>query len=339
MNVLRTVVLVCAVSLNAFAQQQQFASLGDFKLSSGEVLRDCRIGYRTYGSLNADKSNVILFPTWAGGTSEQLAGTVGPGASLNLPDYYVITVDALANGVSSSPSNSALQPHMKFPKVTIRDFVDTQHQLLTRVLGISHVKAVMGISMGGMQTFQWMVSYPGFMDKAIPMVGSPQLAPYDLFHWQAQLDAIENDPAWQHGDYTRNPARVAEAEFGAILLHTPEYINSHTTRKQVLETLEEARTNGGGSDANDKIRQTEAMMALDVAQPFGGSLEKAAASVKAKVLVIVARQDHTVTPQPALKFARYLHAPVVILEGDCGHVATGCESGKVAQAVKAFLVK
>jgi len=114
---------------------------------------------------------------------------------------------------------------------------------------------------------------------------------------------------------------------------------AHTTRRQVAEILKEARLHGGGSDANDKIRQTEAMMALDVAEPFGGSLEQAASHVKARVLVIVARQDHVVTPGPALEFARYLSAPVITLEGNCGHVATGCESGKVAGALKDFLEK
>ena len=107
--------MLCA-PLSALSQEQQFANLGDFKLESGEVLRDCRIGYRTFGQLNPGKSNVILFPTWAGGTTEQLAGSVGAGRLADSTKYYVILVDALSNGVSSSPSNSELQPHMQFPK-------------------------------------------------------------------------------------------------------------------------------------------------------------------------------------------------------------------------------
>src|SRR5579871_1479294 len=102
------------------AQTLQFAELSDFKLESGEVLHDCRIGYRTFGTLNSSKSNAILFPTWALGTTEQLMANVGgPGSLVDSNKYYVILVDALANGVSSSPSNSKLQPRMKFPKVTI----------------------------------------------------------------------------------------------------------------------------------------------------------------------------------------------------------------------------
>jgi homoserine O-acetyltransferase len=70
--------ILLAVSVLS-AQQQQFANLGDFKLQSGEILRDCRIGYRTAGQMNADKSNIIVIPTWAGGTTEQWLGNVGPG--------------------------------------------------------------------------------------------------------------------------------------------------------------------------------------------------------------------------------------------------------------------
>jgi homoserine O-acetyltransferase/O-succinyltransferase len=131
-------VLSIAASLNA--QEQQFANLGDFKLESGEVLRDCRLGYRTLGQLNADKSNAILFPTWAGGTTERLAGSVGAGKLADSTKYFVILVDALSNGASSSPSNSQLQPHMQFPKITFHDMIATQHELLTKFLHVDHIK-------------------------------------------------------------------------------------------------------------------------------------------------------------------------------------------------------
>lgn len=321
----------------AVAQEQRFARLGDFRLESGEVIRDCRIGYRTFGAPNKDKSNVVLATTWASGTTEQFAGNIGPGRLLDSTKYYVVAVDALANGVSSSPSNSRLQPRMRFPKFTLRDTVNTQHRLLTKVLGINHVRAVMGISMGGMQTFQWMISYPDFMDKAVPIIGSPRLAPYDLLHWQTQLDAIFRDPEWRRGNYSRNPARVAEAEFGALLLTTPDDYNKRMTRQKVFEELEKAKKETGGFDANNKIRQVQAMMALDVAEGFGGSLERAAASVKADVFVIVASKDHVVTPGPAIEFARLLRAKLLVLDSDCGHNAPWCEQQRVNKAVAEFL--
>ncbi|HET8826486.1 MAG TPA: alpha/beta fold hydrolase [Terriglobales bacterium] len=337
---MKRLLIIIAVSFFAiqlsFAQEQQFAKLGDFKLQSGEFLRDCRIGYRIAGQMNADKSNILVIPTWAGGKTEQWVPNVGPGKMADTAKYYVVLIDALSNGVSSSPSNSTAQPRMNFPRITMRDMVDTEHELLTRVLHINHVKAFMGISMGGMQSFQWMVQYPDFMDEAIPIVGSPRQAPYDLVQWQAQIDAINDNKDWNDGNYTKNPARAAEYEFGAILLKTPEEFNMTHTREQVMKELA-SRNSGDGSDANDKIRQVEAMMSLNVAEPYGDSLEKAAAAVKAKVLVIVGKEDHTVTPGPAIEFAHLLHADLKVIDDGCGHQY--CDYAGVGKAVADFLSK
>ena len=329
--------VICGLSLVALAQQQQFANIGDLKLQNGGVIRNCRIGYRTFGQLNADKSNVVVFPTWAGGTTEQLQSSIGPGKLVDSTRYFVIAIDALSNGVSSSPSNSRLQPRMKFPKFSLRDTVESQHRLLTEVLHIDRVKAIVGISMGGMQVFQWLVSYPQFMEKAVPIVGSPRLAPYDLLLWQAQIEALMRDRDWNGGNYTSNPARAVDFAFGELLLTTPTDYNRRMTRERVLADLDKARRDAKRSDANDKIRQDQAMMALDVSRDFGGSLERAARAVKAKVLVVVAKFDHVVTPGPATEFASLLGAKLLELESDCGHLATACESRRLNEAVNDFL--
>ena len=335
-RLIRICFFIQLISIGVAAQEQQFAQLGDWKLGNGEMIRDCRIGYRVFGKLNAQKSNAVVFPTWASGTTEQLKSNIGPGKLVDSEKYFVVAIDALANGVSSSPSNSKLQPRMIFPRFTLRDDVEVQHALLVRILQLDHVKAVIGVSMGGMQTFQWMVSYPAFMDKAIPIVGSPRLAPYDLLLWQAQIDAIENDRDWNNGNYTSNPSRVVQYEFGELLLTTPDHYNSQVTREQLFAGLNKAETEVG-FDANDKIRQVQAMMALDVSKDFGGSIERAAASVRAKAFIIVSKFDHVVTPGPALEFSKLLHASTLVLEGDCGHLAPSCEWQRVNQAVGEFL--
>jgi len=227
---------------------------------------------------------------------------------------------------------------MMFPKFTIRDMVESEYRLAAETLGLKHLHAVMGISMGGMQTFQWMVSHPDFMEKAIPIVGSPRLAAYDLVLWQAEIDSIVHDPGWKAGDYDENPARVANTEFGVLLLTTPQRYNRLTTREQALASLEKAKTEPA-FDSNDHIRQAQAMMALDISDAFGGSMEKAAAAVKAKVLVVVSMQDHTVTPGPALEFGKQIHAEILTLNSDCGHQLMGCDNDKVVSAVAAFLLE
>src|SRR5260370_35274508 len=100
--------------------------LGTSSSKSGAVIRDCRIGYHTLGKLNDDKSNAVLWPTWFTGSSEQLAPLVGPAGYVGSSRFFVILVDALGNGVSSSPSNSSVQPRMDFPVFTIGDMVNTQ---------------------------------------------------------------------------------------------------------------------------------------------------------------------------------------------------------------------
>ncbi len=330
------------LTLHLSAQELKFAGLGDFRLESGEVIRDCRIGYRTFGNLNAEKSNAVLFPTWFGGTTENLVGYIAPGKLVNPEKYFVILADALGDGVSSSPSNSKQQPHMKFPAFGIRDMVNAEHQLVEKVLHIPHLRGVIGISMGGMQTFQWMVAYPDFMDRAIPIVGSPKLTSYDLLLWQAGIHAIQADVNWKGGDYTAPPEAGLRtlADIDGLAIQTPSYRVRQTRPedfKKYLETSEHDTIHG--FDANNWIRQAQAMMGHDVSRPFGGDMRKAAAAVKARVLVIVGLQDHMVNPQPALAFARLLQAHTLELDSDCGHVAPDCQAAKVDAAVERHLAE
>jgi homoserine O-acetyltransferase len=335
MILLCTLFLALAPAFPARADSSRIASLGELKLESGQILQDCRVGYRTFGQLNADKSNAVLFATWFSGTSNDLAPLIGPGKLIDSSRYFVITVDALANGVSSSPSNSTAQPRMQFPRVSIRDMVTSQHELVKRVLHLDHLRAVMGISMGGMQTFQWALSYPTFMDKVNPIVGSPQLAPYDLLLWQASLDAIKRDPEWKNGDYVQEPVLPTVQALADLTLTTPEQFNHDTSRTQVFESL--GKRSAPQFGANNRIIQLQAMMAHDVSAPFGGSMEKAASAVKAKMLVVVNDRDHMVTPGPATEFAKLAKAELVELKGDCGHRAPSCEQDKVGAAIAKFL--
>jgi len=329
------VVLLATGSLVA-AQELRFAELGDFKLESGEVIRDCRVGYRTFGTLAPDRSNAVVFLTGAGGTTEQAAGFVGPGKLLDSSRYHVVLIDPLSNGVSSSPSNSKLQPRMRFPRITIADMVRSQHELLTRVLRLDHVKAVIGQSMGGVQTFEWMVDYPGFMDKAVPIVGTPRPTSYDLILYGAVVEAIKRDLDWKNGEYSDQPARRLRAAIAALAFETPQAVIQQVPRDQVEQALDQF---GPLADANDQIRQYEAGLAFDISRRFRNSMERAAAAVKAKTLIIVASQDHTANPGPALEFAKMIKAETVILDSECGHVVTACEAEKIAEAVAKFLSK
>src|SRR5437660_11963884 len=318
---------------------QQFAELGDFRLEDGSVIRDFRLGYRTLGKLNAEKSNAILWPSWLGGKSQDLLQFVGAGNVADTARYFVILVDAIGDGVSSSPSNSAKQPLMKFPEFTIRDMVESEHRLVTDFLHLTHLRAVLGISMGGMQTFEWGVAYPDFMDLLIPIVGSPQSTSFDKLLWTAQIDAMELDPVWNHGNPTGPMDRSLGLveEIGSMNLTSPAYRVAHTKPDGLDELLAQIRNaaKGNGGVVCDRIRQRQAIMALDIPGKLGVNLEQAAAKVHAKLLVIVSPEDHMVNPEPAIQFAAAVHAPVVKLDSPCGHLSPGCIS--VGPTVARFL--
>lgn len=324
---------VAVQSANA-QSTQKFAELGDFKLENGRTIRQCRIGYRTFGELNAEKSNVILFPTWFSGRSEDLGGAIGPGKMIDSSKYFVIATDALGNGVSSSPSNSRLQRGRAFPQFSIRDMVNAQHRMLTERLQIKHLAAVVGISMGGMQTFQWMTAYPDFLDKAIPIVGTPRQSSHDLLLWETELRVIEQTRNMKD---SKKRAISVLAGIHMLFLYTPHYHVTHTKPEDFQRPLAEEEKSLSRLDPDDYAWQLKAMMGHDVYKSFNNSAEQAAAAVRARALVIVSQQDHMVNPTSALEFAKLLKAETFEMTNDCGHLAPGCEGDKMAAAIKQFM--
>ncbi len=312
---------------------QRYADIGDLKLQSGQTLKSCRVGYRTFGHLQPDGANAILVPTWFLGTSNDLKNSFSPGGLADSSKYFVIAVDALSNGVSTSASNSRKQHGAIYPTITIRDMVESQHKMLLK-MGIKHLHAVMGISMGGMQTFQWVSAYPDFMDCAVPIVGSPQPTSYDLMFYSAGLKAVRE--AIAHKAWA--PALIRTyADFFWLGLNTPGYYVAHTKREEAIGSFAGFEKALLAWDPYDMASGLSALSTQDIFKPFGGSPESTAAVIHAKVFVIVASQDHCVNPAPALKFAELLKAKTLILTGDQGHSAPGAEMAKVGPAIDAFL--
>lgn len=317
---------------------QQIAELGECPLTSGQVIEDCRIGYRTFGRLNDSQTNVVILPTWLNGRSEDLVPLFrrdqDPMQLVDTSKYFGIAFDAFGDGVSSSPSNSAKQHGPDFPIFTMQDMVRAQYRVLTEVLHIKHVHAAIGLSMGGAQVFAWATQYPKFIDLAVPIVGSPQATSYDLLSKQTVIDAIEADPDYKGGRYTEQPQLKLANEVGFLLVATPQYRNGQTTRSHFKQWLKDVQARQR-QDANDRVWQAKAILRHDVLE--GRPLEEVAKSVPVKFLIIVAAQDRMVTPQPALAWAAATGAPTYISSGNCAHLIMDCDAKSVSDKVRQFL--
>lgn len=331
-------VLLAVAGRAAAEGELQFAELGDCRLESGGVIMDCRLGYRTLGQYAADRSNVMLVPTWYTGTSGQLIdfGYVGPGRIADTNRFHVILVDAFGNGVSSSPSNSSGQALERFPRFNIRDMVDVQYRLLKEVLGIERVHVTLGVSMGGMQAFEWMVRYPEFMDFAVSIEGSPWPTSYDRLLWTAYIDAAET---WDGTPEALARSSALLAKLDALTLWTPQHFVPMVDAEGFggfMASFDRQLSVGG---LFDRKYQTWAVLDHNVAQPFEGDAKSAAGQVRARVLNVVFRHDHMVNPEPAQKFTAMIGGESAVMDTPCGHmgVTRDCAQDEVAAVVNAFL--
>lgn len=314
--------------------EERSADLGACVLESGERIEGCHIGFRTYGTLNATRDNAVLFLTWFTGTTRSLSPIV-PDKIVDTKRFYLVLVDAIGNGVSSSPSNSCAQPRRRFPKFSIRDMVESQRRLIREVLGIPQLHAVMGISMGGMQAFEWAVHHASEVSRFVSIVGTPQLAAQDLLLWNAERDVLDDSRAYARGAYEGRPKIAGLQEVHWLNLSTPEHRNSETTRAG-FESFRKNVAEDTEFDWNDWRAQLEAMLAHDVARESSGDLANAAKGVTAQGLVVVAEHDHMVNPEPAKAFARAMGAELISLDTPCGHMAPACDE-TLAPRVRRFL--
>ena len=154
-------------------------NLGDVTLQSGVILPNAFLAYKTYGTLNAQKDNVIVYPTAFGDQHTQNEWLIGSGMALDPDKYFIIVPNLLGNGLSSSPSNTAPPfDRAHFPKVTLYDNVSFQHRLVTEQFGIQKIALVVGWSMGGIQAFQWGASYPEMVERIAPFAGIAKTWPH-----------------------------------------------------------------------------------------------------------------------------------------------------------------
>lgn len=205
--------LVGALGLGAQVPVEGDAVLRDFRFRSGESLAELRIHYRTYGSPQRDAAggirNAVLIThgtTGSGGqfVRPEFAGRLfGPGQPLDATKFFIVLPDGIGHGKSSKPSDGL---QARFPRYGYLDMVEAQRRLLTEALGVTHLRLVMGTSMGGMHTWLWGQLHPEMMDALMPLASLPtQIAGRNRVWRRMIIDAIRQDPQWEGGAYKTQP--------------------------------------------------------------------------------------------------------------------------------------
>jgi homoserine O-acetyltransferase len=248
----------------------------DFRFSNGETLPELRLHYRTLGKPRRDSQGVVRNAVWIGhGTSgsgaqfirPEFAGELfGAGQPLDASKFFIVLPDGIGHGKSSKPSDGL---RARFPRYGYTDMVEAQYRLLTEGLGVNHLRLVMGTSMGGMHTWVWAERHPDFMDALMPLASLPvQIAGRNRVWRKTVIDAIRNDPTWQGGNYTTQPAslRTAHALIFFMGSNPPLRQEQMPTLARADEILEQSMENAMRTlDANDLLYQVGASWDYDPA--------------------------------------------------------------------------
>src|SRR5262245_48412792 len=247
MKTLLALVLALSAAVGARAEVQTFLTY-DFEFEDGSVLPELRVAYETQGRLDGGRDNAILLLHGTSGDRHAFDPMIGPGKTFDTKKNFVITVDAIGAGDSSSPKDGLGQD---FPRYTIRDMMAAQHALVTRGLDIATLRAVGGRSMGAFVSLEWGIHHPEMVRSLILLVPSPKADANFQLTIDAMTSVIALDPEWQGGRYTHNPVeglRLAGMLYYPWLVST-SYID-RIPAKQLAREVEESARSFGGWDAN-----------------------------------------------------------------------------------------
>lgn len=308
--------------------------LHDFKLENGTVLPRAVVMYATYGKLNADHSNAVLLPSHYMADSHGYEWLIGPGKALDPARYCLIATELFGNGKSSSPSNTpAPFDGPRFPVTSIRDNVEAVHRLLGEALGVRHLRAVVGFSMGGEQAFQWAVSHPDFMDRVVVTSATAKTWPHGIVRLESEIIAITTDPVFADGNYKVQPKKGLEA-FGAVWaawLFSQQWWRDElwrttnspgTTFAQVFDKFHKDFI--PGADANNLILQMRTWEIHDVGTTpgFGGDTKRALRSITVPLLYMPSQTDMYFPVEDARFEAQFIpHVTFTPIPSLWGHTA------------------
>lgn len=319
--------------------------LGNLTLESGETLRGAKLAYRTFGRLNEEKSNAILVTTWFSGTGKVMQDVyVGPDHALDPDRYFIIIVDQLGSGVSSSPQNTpAPQTMAKFPKLGIGDDVRAQHRMLTDLFGIEQLALVVGGSMGGQQVYEWAVAYPQMVARAAPIAATARISLHQQIFVETLKEAITSDPRWNGGWYSSSLAvrdgMDRMARIVATLGWSTQFYQEERWRSIVGMSSLDDFINGvmkayfEPMDPNVLLCAMHKWQRADVSRHAGGDLTRALARVEARTMVMPISHDGFFPPEECEADCRLVPGAVLrVIQSPEGHMGlNGFEPGYMQQ--------
>jgi homoserine O-acetyltransferase len=186
--------------------------LGDLPVERGGVIRDCRLVYQTHGVLNAAGDNAIVYPCSYTAAHDDEAWLIGPDKILDPERWYIVIPDLFGNGVSSSPADTTEYPAV----VTMADNVRAQHRLLFEHLGVTHLAAAYGFSMGACQSYHWAALYPDEVDRAFVVCGSARTSLHNKVFLSGLLRTLEAAPEHLGGGRFSAPPMLSLKALGHI---------------------------------------------------------------------------------------------------------------------------
>lgn len=308
---------------------------GNVVLQSGATIRNCKLAYKTFGTLNAAKDNAIVYPTWYSGQHQDNEWLVGLGMALDPAKYFIIIPDMLGNGLSSSPSNTP-EPYNgpRFPQITAYDNVMVQHKLVTGKFGITTLPLVTGWSMGALQTFHWGAMFPGMVQRIAPFCGSAKCSRHNFVFLEGVKAALTADAAFAAGWYKSKPetglramARVY-AGWGFSQAFYREELDIKTLGFSSLEDFLVAFWEGFflPKDANNLLTMLWTWQRGDIANNalYGGDYRKALGAITAKAYVMPGATDlYFPVADSAFEVANMPNATLIPIPSIWGHFAGG----------------
>ena len=293
----------------------------DFRFSSGETVPALNLHYRTIGTPRKDASgvvrNAVLILHGTGGSgagflSQTFGGELfGSGQLLDATRYFIILPDGIGHGKSSKPSDGM---RARFPKYNYDDMVRAQHAMLVDGLKVTHLRLVLGTSMGAMHCWVWGEMYPDFADGLVPLASAPTaIAGRNRVMRKMIMDSITQDPAWKNGDYTEPPRQGLTGAVNLLMMMTSSPLQWHksgATRDAADKWYEDQiKARVAATDANDMLYQYNASRDYDPS----ANLDK----ITAAVLAINSADDVVNPPElglmeklmPRVKRGHYLLIP------------------------------